>query len=70
MCPPTFVTFVLDNNDVNPESIFGETMHCTNDTTIQICSGITQQPNRPCQPGRKKQGIALFHQENVRWQII
>ena len=53
MCPSVFVTFVWENNVVNPESIFGETMHCTNDIIIQIRSGITQPPNRPCQFGRK-----------------
>ena len=53
MCPSVFVTFVWENNVVNPESIFGKTMHCTNDIIIQIRSGITQPPNRPCQFGRK-----------------
>ena len=28
VCPSIFVMFVWDINDVNPESIFGETMHC------------------------------------------
>ena len=48
VCPSIFVKFLWDNSDVNPESIFGETMHCTNGIIIQICPGITQQPNRPC----------------------
>ena len=42
-----------DNDDVNPESISGETMHCTNGIIIQTCSGIIQQSNRPCLSGRK-----------------
>ena len=33
--PHRFVTFVWDNNDINPESIKGISMHCTNGIVIQ-----------------------------------
>lgn len=36
--PSTFVTFVWDNNDINPESLKGITMHCTNGIVIQLSS--------------------------------
>ena len=63
MCPSVFVTFVWENNVVNPESIFGETIHCTNDIIIQIRSGITQPPNRPCQSGRKTRNRSFSPKE-------
>ena len=63
MCPSVFVTFVWENNVVNPKSIFGETMHCTNDIIIQIRSGITQPPNRPCQSGRKTRNRSFSPKE-------
>ena len=63
MCPSIFVTFVRDNNDVNPESIFGETMHCTNRIIIQTCSGITQQSNRSSQSGRKTRNLSFSPKE-------
>ena len=63
MCPSVFVTFVWENNVVNPKSIFGETMHCTNDIIIQIRSGITQPPNRPCQSGRKPRNRSFSPKE-------
>ena len=63
MCPSVFVTLVWENNVVNPESIFGETMHCTNDIIIQIRSGITQPPNRPCQSGRKPRNRSFSSKE-------
>ena len=63
MCPSVFVTFVWENNVVNPESIFGETMHCTNDIIIQIRSGIIQPPNRPCQSGRKPRNHSFSPKE-------
>ena len=52
-----------DNNNVNPESIFGETMHCTNGIIIQIRSGITQQSNRSCQSGRKTRNCSFSPKE-------
>lgn len=33
--PSQFVTFVWDNNDINPESLTGVSMHCTNGIMIQ-----------------------------------
>ena len=63
VCPSIFVTFVWDNNDVNPESIFGKTMHFTNGIIIQIPSGITQQSNRPCQSGRKTRNRSFSRKE-------
>ena len=63
VCPSIFVKFVWDNNDVNPESIFGETMHCTNGIIIHICSGITQQSNQPCQSGRKTRNLSFSPKE-------
>ena len=34
--PSTFVTFVWDNNDINPESLSGQSMHVTNGIVIQM----------------------------------
>ena len=34
--PSFFVTFVWDNNDVNPESLNGNVMHCTNGIIVQL----------------------------------
>ena len=35
--PSQFVTFVWDNNDINPESLSGVSMHCTtNGIIIQL----------------------------------
>ena len=34
--PSVFVTFVWDNNDINPESLSGISMHCTNGIVIQL----------------------------------
>lgn len=34
--PSKFITFVWDNNDINPESLTGVAMHCTNGIIIQL----------------------------------
>ncbi len=34
--PSTFVTFIWDNNDINPESLTGVSMHCTNGIVVQL----------------------------------
>ena len=31
-----FVTFIWDNNDINPETLTGVSMHCTNGIMVQI----------------------------------
>ena len=36
--PSKFVTFVWDNNDINPESLKGLSLHCTNGIVIQSSS--------------------------------
>lgn len=36
--PSLFVTFVWDNNDINPESLTGKVMHCTNGIIMQLQS--------------------------------
>ena len=33
-----FVTFIWDNNDINPETLTGVSMHCTNGIMFQICT--------------------------------
>ena len=33
--PSQFLTFVWDNNDINPESLNGKNMHVTNDIIVQ-----------------------------------
>ena len=38
--PSSFVTFVADNGDRNPESLYGKSFHCTNMIMIQ-----PQEPN-------------------------
>ena len=43
--PNVFVTYVYDNCDHNPESLFGETMHCTNGIMIQeTTDGVKTNP--------------------------
>ena len=46
--PSKFVTFVWDNNDINPESLTGVAMHCTNGIIIQLAgrapSLVTETP--------------------------
>ena len=39
--PSSFVTFVADNGDHNPESLYAKSLHCTNMIMIQ-----PQEPNR------------------------
>lgn len=34
--PSFFVTFVWDNNDINPDSLNGNVMHCTNGIIVQL----------------------------------
>ena len=50
-------------------------MHCTNGIIIQICSGITQQSNRPCPSDRKTRNRSFSPKEckiakyiNCPWQ--
>ena len=38
MQPSAFVKFIWDNNDINPESLKGTTMHCTNGIIVQLSS--------------------------------
>ena len=38
--PSSFVTFIADNGDHNPESLYGKSLHCTNMIMIQ-----PQEPN-------------------------
>ena len=64
--PATFVTFIWDNNDINPESLKGITMHCTNGIIIQLTSSrndseslfptfpATSSPNYPIAKSKKK----------------
>ena len=40
-----FATFVYDNNDHNPETISGISMHCTNGIIIQRQPSIIEEPN-------------------------
>lgn len=42
--PSNFVTFVWDNNDINPESVSGATMHCTNGIVVQLCNDSERSP--------------------------
>ena len=42
--PSTFITFIWDNNDINPESLSGQVMHCTNGIAVQLKSS---EPTRP-----------------------
>lgn len=38
--PSQFVTFVWDNNEINPESLKGLSLHCTNGIVIQSSSVV------------------------------
>ena len=42
--PSKFVTFVWDNNDINPESLKGLSLHCTNGIVIQSSSNDFNVP--------------------------
>lgn len=46
--PSQFVTFVWDNNDINPESIKG--LHCTNGIIIQSSPVVLSQPESASLP--------------------
>ena len=41
--PSSFVTFVWDNNDINPERLRGISMHCTNGIVIQSSGVVRNQ---------------------------
>ena len=42
--PSSFVTFVWDDNDINPESLNGQSMHCTNGIVIHLSRMVLNQP--------------------------
>ena len=42
--PSRFVTFVWDNNDINPESLKGLSLHCTNGIVIQSSGVVLNTP--------------------------
>ena len=44
--PSQFVTFVWDNNDINPESLKGLSLHCTNSIIVQSC----EDHSNPAEP--------------------
>ena len=44
--PSTFITFVYDNCDHNPETLSGTSMHFTNGIIIQRAVGNATEPNR------------------------
>ena len=57
--PSSFVTYVWDNNDINPESLHGISMHCTNGIVIQS-SGVVQNQSASVfqdQPQQLQDGI-------------
>ena len=72
--PSSFVTFVYDNCDHNPETINGEVMHCTNGIIIQrtpkqanhisICRRKSMQKRRSFKPIAKN--IAPYIQSKNR----
>lgn len=45
--PSVFATFVYDNNDHNPETISGTSMHCTNGIIIQLQPAVIEESNLP-----------------------
>jgi len=62
-----FVTFIWDNNDINPESINGVTMHCTNGIVVQVKSinpgnkNLTE--NFPLRNKQRKRSFAAIPNE-------
>eukprot|EP00794_Sanderia_malayensis_P021368 gene21368-23448_t len=66
--PSRFVTFVWDNNDINPETLTGISMHCTNGILIQLAAEshrnndwiISQNPT-PSPTVRKRSFKAMFN---------
>ncbi len=44
--PFQFITFVWDNNDINPESLKGLSFHCTNGIIIQLSADTFNQPEQ------------------------
>ena len=62
ICPSSFVTFVWDNNNINPESLPGISMHCTNGIVIQS-SGVVQNQSTSVfqdQPQQLQDGIEMI----------
>ena len=66
MQPSTFVTFVWDNNDVNPETLTGVSMHLTNGIMIQHASSsevrssgeeVLETPPRPSSKPRSFKAV-------------
>ena len=60
--PSTYLTFVYDNCDHNPETLTGATMHCTNGIIIQRKSGNNQPDEAPAEentnPSVKRKSFA------------
>ena len=68
--PSRFVTFVWDNNDINPESLRGFTLHCTNGIIIQSSTACLNAPEQPSSntciataTGRKPRSFQPIHSE-------
>ena len=67
--PSQFVTFIWDNNDINPESLKGLSLHCTNGIVIQSSRVETNVPEysstdtsvllQPCKKQKPKTFQAL-----------
>lgn len=72
-CPPSvqpsiFVTFVWDNNDINPDSLTGSVMHCTNGIIIQLRAVTTRQrddTNHSVTSSRAKRKRSFIAKPNI-----
>eukprot|EP00794_Sanderia_malayensis_P021054 gene21054-23110_t len=52
--PERFLTFVWDNNDINPETLTGINMHCTNGIMVQLAQPEDEIVHQPVSPVTKK----------------
>ena len=63
--PSQFVTFFWDNNDINPESLKGLSLHCTNGIVIQssrVVSNTLEPPSTDVSAlAEPKQRVKKFH---------
>ena len=64
--PRCFLTFVYDNNDINPESLYGRTMHVTNGIIVQrVDPRLIKEPEPDSNPKEDFPGNVLSKPSRV-----
>ena len=59
--PSSFVTFEWDNSDINPESLRGISIYCTNAIVIQSSGVVQNQTARRVSVSRSTPATARWH---------